>query len=111
MEEMRKKERAALSVKLKKLRAEYNLTQTDIAIKLGMSQQRYSKLENCESSMDSKTLKQICEVYGVSADYLLDIDSTPATTPTVTATACGYVTHDDLESIIAKVVSAVNKKD
>jgi len=110
MEEMKKKERAALSVKLKKLRAEYNLTQTDIANKLGMSQQRYSKLENCESSMDSKTLKKICEVYGVSADYLLDIDSAPAM-PTVSATACGFVTHDDLESIIAKVVSAVNKKD
>ncbi len=107
MEENKKKDRAALSVKLKKLRAEYNLTQTEIAEKLGMSQQRYSKLENCETALDSETLKNICEVYGVSADYLLDIGGAPKSSK---ADACGYVTHGDLEKIIAKVVSQVNRR-
>ena len=106
MQEIRKKEGMAMSVKLKKLRAEYNLTQTEIAEKLGMSQQRYSKLEKCETAMDSVTLKKICEVYGISADYLLDISKAEASP----VAQCGYVTHDDLETIIEKVVSAVNKK-
>lgn len=107
MEENKKKERAALSVKLKKLRAEYNLTQSEIAEKLGMSQQRYSKLENCETALDSETLKDICEVYGVSADYILDIGDGAKSS---NANPCGYVTHGDLETIIAKVVSQVNRK-
>lgn len=106
MAEIRKKEGKELSVKLKKLRAEYNLTQTEIADKLGMSQQRYSKLEKCETAMDSVTLKKICEVYGISADYLLDIPKAESKN----STPCGYVTHDDLETIIEKVVFAVNKK-
>lgn len=107
MEENKKKGRAAMSVKLKKLRAEYNLTQTEIAEKLGMSQQRYSKLENCETAMDSETLKKICEVYGISADYLLDIGGSAQAAQ---ANPCGFVTQGDLETIIAKVVSQVNRK-
>jgi transcriptional regulator with XRE-family HTH domain len=65
--------RSEVSIKLKTLRAEHNLTQQDIAGRLGISQQTYSKYEKGSADIDSKTIIKVCDIYGVSSDYLLGI--------------------------------------
>ncbi len=65
----------SLSAKLRALRAEYNLTQQQVAEKLGVSQQTYSNYEKKACAVDSKVLKSICDLYSVSADYLLGMRS------------------------------------
>ncbi|MBQ8358158.1 MAG: helix-turn-helix transcriptional regulator [Clostridia bacterium] len=94
-----------MSIKLKKLRVEYGLTQARVAQSLGISQQRYSKLENNDVSMDSEMLKRICELYGVSADYLLGLNRA---TPMTDAIHSSYMrSQKDIDTIVAKVVSIV----
>lgn len=66
-------ESESLAAKLRSLRAKYNYTQAQVAQSLGISQQTYSNYENKNAAVDSKTLKAICTLYGVSADYLLGI--------------------------------------
>ena len=59
--------------KLKNLREEMGLTQTDIAAQIPMNQSNYSKIERGQQEPDLMQLKRIAEIFGVSADYLLDI--------------------------------------
>ena len=61
--------------RLKVLRAEYNLTQASVAEKLGLSQQMYSKYESGATVLDADMVRKLCELYGVSADYLLGIEA------------------------------------
>lgn len=66
-----------IAQRLRILRAEYKLTQLDVAKKLGVSQQTYSKYENKSANLDSATIVKLCELFGVSSDYLLGIDTVP----------------------------------
>ena len=68
---------SGIATRLKLLRVEAGLTQAEIATKLGISQQMYSKLENTDTPLDSARITRLCGLYGVSADYILGIP-TPA---------------------------------
>ena len=57
--------------RLKELRLERNLTQTDVANALGVTTQAVSKWESQSSLPDIAMLIPISEFYGVSVDYLL----------------------------------------
>ena len=57
---------------LKKLREENNLTQSDIASKLGVSVQAVSKWETGKSFPDVGLLERISELYNVKVEYLLN---------------------------------------
>ena len=59
--------------KIKNLREEMDLTQTQIAQLIPMNQSNYSKIERDQQEPDLKQLKRIAEILGVSADYLLGI--------------------------------------
>ena len=63
------------ATRLRMLRAEYKLTQAEVANKLGITQQTYSKYENQSINLDSEAIIKICSLYGVSSDYLLGIES------------------------------------
>jgi transcriptional regulator with XRE-family HTH domain len=99
--------KAEIAVKLRKLRAEYNFTQADIAKQLGISQQTYSKYENQDTNIDSATIINICRVYGISSDYLLGIDNTPARTGVNTTSFSA--SDADIELIVNRVLSRINK--
>lgn len=60
--------------KLLKLRKENNLSQEELAEKLGISRQAISKWERGEASPDTDNLIQLSNLYRVSLDELLDID-------------------------------------
>ena len=59
--------------KLRYLREEKELNQTELGNKLGMTPRKLSYIEcgKCEPNIDD--LRAICKFFEISADYLLDI--------------------------------------
>lgn len=58
---------------IKQLRTDNDLTQKEVAEYLGMKQQQYSNYERGIRALPIDNLKALCEYYGVSADYILDL--------------------------------------
>ena len=56
---------------IRELREDRDLSQADIAKVLGTTQQMYSRYENSTCEMPIRHLIELCEFYGVSADYIL----------------------------------------
>ena len=63
--------------KLRGLREDNDLTQTQIADVLGTSQTMYARYERGANEMPIRHLVTLCKFYNVSADYLLN--TTPNT--------------------------------
>lgn len=59
-------------IKLRDLRKKYNLSQSDLAKILNLSQNAISRYEKGEADPDLETLKKISQFFKVSIDYLLD---------------------------------------
>lgn len=59
--------------KLKAIREDKDLTQTEIANILNTTQQQVCKYEKGSQEMTVSRLKILCEFYGVSADYILGL--------------------------------------
>ncbi len=59
---------------IRSLRKEAGFTQTDLAKKLGTTQDTVSLWELNKSLPDILMLVKICKLFNVSADYLLDLD-------------------------------------
>ena len=57
--------------RIAKFRKEKNMTQEDLANRLGVSSQAVSKWENDASCPDISLLPQLCEILGITADELL----------------------------------------
>lgn len=57
--------------RLRELRDEKDLTQTEIAKMLGMSQTGYSKYETGENDIPTDVLIKLANFYNTSIDYLL----------------------------------------
>lgn len=57
--------------RLRDLREDHDLTQTQVARLLSMSQTGYSKYETGENDVPTQVLLQLAEYYGTSVDYLL----------------------------------------
>lgn len=60
--------------KIVKLRKSKGLSQEELAEKLGVSRQAVSRWELGSTTPDLTNLKQLSEVFGVSADYLIHDD-------------------------------------
>ena len=59
--------------RLKELREDRDLNQTQVAKYLNMSQTGYSKYETGENDIPSKILIELAKYYKTSVDYLLGI--------------------------------------
>lgn len=57
--------------RLRDLREDKDLTQTDIAKILGMSQTGYSKYETGENDIPTQILIKLADYYDTSVDYIL----------------------------------------
>lgn len=58
--------------RIRNLREDRDLTQTQIAKYLGMSQTGYSKYETGENDLPTQVLIKLADFYNVSIDYMLD---------------------------------------
>ena len=63
--------------KLRGLREDNDLTQTQIAEVLGTSQTMYARYERGANEMPIRQLVTLCRFYNVSADYLLETAPNP----------------------------------
>lgn len=70
--------------RIRDLREDNGLTQTQIAQMLGMSQTGYSKYETGENDLPTQILIRLADFYHTSVDYLLG--RTDITTPYPTKT-------------------------
>lgn len=59
--------------RLKELREDHDISQNEIARILQTTQHQVSKYERQQQEMTVPKLKALCEYYGVSADYILDL--------------------------------------
>ena len=62
-----------VGLRLKECRKHLNLTQREVAKKLNMTQQQYSRFENGVYELNYEQIVLLCQLYGVSADYILGI--------------------------------------
>ena len=67
--------------KLRGLREDNDLTQTQIAEILGTSQTMYARYERGANEMPIRHLTTLCRFYNVSADYLLNTAPDPRKPP------------------------------
>lgn len=63
--------------RIRDLREDKDLNQTQIAKILGMSQTGYSKYETGENDIPTGILIKLADFYGVSIDYLLSQTNNP----------------------------------
>lgn len=63
--------------RLRDLREDRDMNQTQIAKILGMSQTGYSKYETGENDIPTRVLIMLARFYGVSIDYLLGETDNP----------------------------------
>ena len=56
---------------IRDLREDNDLTQSQVAEYLGTSQTMYARYEREASELPVRHLLNLCELYGVSADYIL----------------------------------------
>lgn len=61
--------------KLKILREEHNMLQSELAKLLNLAPSSISMYEKDERDPDTDTLKRIAEIFNVTSDYLLGIDT------------------------------------
>lgn len=63
--------------RIRNLREDRDLNQTQVAKYLGMSQTGYSKYETGENDIPTSILIKLSEFYNVSIDYLLNVSDDP----------------------------------
>lgn len=61
--------------RIKELRQAHGWKQLDLASRLGVRQQAISKYENGSLDIDTNTIRCLCEIFGVTADYLLGLST------------------------------------
>lgn len=59
--------------RIRDIREDKDLKQSDIAKILGIKQQQYSRIETGERELHIDQLIKLCQFYKLSADYILDI--------------------------------------
>lgn len=67
--------------RIRDLREDADLNQTQVAKYLGMSQTGYSKYETGENDIPTQVLIQLAQFYQVSVDYLLGLSDTRERNP------------------------------
>ncbi len=63
--------------RIRDLREDNDKTQKEIAELLGTSQTMYARYERGANELPIHHLIKLCEVYGVSADYILGLSDCP----------------------------------
>ena len=71
-------EKKELSIRLKELRKQQNITQKDISDYLQTSQQTYSRYEKGQREPDIATIIKLADFFNVSVDYLLGRENNTA---------------------------------
>ncbi|WP_083205824.1 MULTISPECIES: helix-turn-helix domain-containing protein [Selenomonas] len=95
--------------RMKLLREQHNLSQTDLAKKLNISRQSYNFYENEKRDPDTAMLVRIADFFNVSLDYLLGRTNDPS--PIVKEMTPSYQEEviQDLEDITPDMASEIRQ--
>lgn len=63
--------------RIRDMREDHDMSQTELAKKLGMSQTGYSKYETGENDIPTSILIELARLYNTSIDYLLGETDNP----------------------------------
>ena len=63
--------------RLRDLREDRDLSQSEVAKVIQTTQQQYSKIETGKADISAEKLKRLAEFYNVSADYILGLTKEP----------------------------------
>ena len=63
--------------RIRDLREDRDLTQSEIAKVIQTTQQQYSKIETGRADISGEKLKRLAQFYNISADYILGLTDTP----------------------------------
>lgn len=63
--------------RIKDLREDRDLSQSEVARVIQTTQQQYSKIETGKADISAEKLKRLAEFYNVSADYILGLTKEP----------------------------------
>ena len=66
-----------LGEKIKNLREDHNLTQTQLGKALNMTQRKVSYIEHNKYEPGIDDIREICRFFNISADYLLGLSKNP----------------------------------
>ena len=69
----RKKKKKRVGANLKQARKDKGLTQTQVAEKMLMTQQQYSRFENGKFELNYKQIVDLCELFDIGANELFDV--------------------------------------
>lgn len=72
-----KREKGFRGDRLRKMRAASELSQEELAARLGIAQTQYSRYERNEADPSLPLLKLMCQELRVTADYLIGLKSDP----------------------------------
>ena len=61
--------------RIRQLRRQKNMTQQEVGQALGVGNTAVSMYENGRRSLDDKTIRNLCALFGCSADYLLGLSA------------------------------------
>lgn len=64
-------------IRIRNLREDNDMTQSQVAKILNKSQQGYDHLENGRADLSVDDLRSLCKYYNVSADYIIGLIDTP----------------------------------
>jgi len=66
-----------MKLRIRDLREDHDLSQSEAAKIIGTTQQQYSKIETGRSDISAKKLILLAEYYDVSVDYILGLTKDP----------------------------------
>lgn len=64
--------------RLRQIREAHHMTQKDLGDKLNLQSSVISKYERGAVSLTAELIQQICDIYDISADYLLCLSDSPS---------------------------------
>lgn len=64
--------------RIRDLRKELDMSQEDLALRLLVKRQAISKYELGQLDLDTETIRRLCDIFHVTADYLLGFSDFPA---------------------------------
>lgn len=90
--------------RLREERIAQNLTQEDMAKKLGITRQAYGNYETGKRDVDSQTLVNIVKILNVSSDYLLGLSTTKSFDYNLQTEVIEIKDWTDEEKELAKII-------
>ena len=108
MNEEKDKMNGIIGERLRRLRFDNDLTQAEVAQQLGVTQQTYSRYEGGEAKLDSLVIVKLCELYGVTSDYLLGIEGERRN---VEPDKVSSISDGDVDIIVQRLLKKLKSED